>query len=267
MGTIFWKIIKDRRISTIIYCVAAVALVWMYIAMYPTITKQTAVMNEAFKNYPEALLKAFGIEQLTFDHLENFLAMEQFSIIWPVMVIFMVAAFASNSLAREVEKGTAEILLSRPISRLKIFFGRYLAAVAVLAVFTILSTMTVPPIAGAYNIDYQFTSYIYTAILGFLFGWTFLSIAFMCSALFSEKSRVAMSIGGLAVVIYVMRLVSSFIEKLDWLKYLSFFHYFNANDTMINGTLKPISIVVFVGVIIACTAVGAWHFQKRDIAV
>lgn len=267
MGTIFWKIIKDRRVSTIIYCLAAVALVWMYIAMYPTITKQTAVMNEAFKNYPKALLKAFGIEQLTFDHLENFLAMEQFSIIWPVMVIFLVAAFASNSLAREIEKGTAEILLSRPISRLKIFFGRYGAAVCILTVFTVLSTFTVPLIAGAYHIDYQLANYLKTALLGWLFGWSFLSIAFMCSAWFSEKSRVAMSIGGLAVIMYVARLVASFIDKLDWLKYLSFFHYFNANDTMIEGVLHTLPIIVFTCVIIVTTAVGAWYFQKRDIAV
>jgi ABC-2 type transport system permease protein len=267
MGTIFWKIIKDRRISIIVYCVAAIALMWMYVAMYPSIEKQAASFTEAFKNYPQAMMKAMGIEMMDFSHLENFLAMEQFSIIWPIMVIFLMVAFASNSLAREVEKGTAEILLSRPVSRLKIFFGRYLAGIVVLLVFTILSTVTVAPLAELHSIDYQFVNYLKTGLTGFFFGWAFFSMAMMISAMSSEKSRVAMTIGGVAIAMYVLKIVASLIERFDWLQYVSFFYYFNGNDGLLNSTVKILPLVVFSIVSIVCTAIGAWYFKKRDIAV
>jgi len=267
MATLIIKLIKDKRVSIIIYCAAAVFLVWMYMAMYPAIQLKMTAMNDVFQSYPEGLMKAFGIEQLVFDHLENFLAMEQFGIIWPVMVICFMAGLASYSIAKEIESGTAEVLLARPISRLKVLGCRYLAAVLILLAFTLLSTLIVAPMAAAYNIDYVFASYVKTAMVGFLFGWAFYSASIMFSAMFSEKSKVAMSIGGVAVVMYIFKIVASLVEHLGWMKYLSFFYYFDANEVLVRGNIQALSIIVFIGVIILCSATTAWYFQKRDIAV
>ncbi|MFA5030498.1 MAG: ABC transporter permease subunit [Patescibacteria group bacterium] len=267
MWTLFIKTLKDRRVSTIIYCAAAVLLVLMYIAMYPSILKQTETLSEVLKNYPQGFMKAFGVESLDFSHVENFLSMEQFGIVWPIMTIFLVAGFASHVLAKEIEQGTAEILLSRPVSRLKIYFSRHLAAVVVLLVFTLLSVLCVPPLASAFNIDYVLSHYFTTALMGFLFGLAFFSIAIMFSAFFSEKSRVAMSVGSVAIVMYVAKIISSLLDRFDWAKYVSFFYYFDPNATLIRGELNTLPIIVFVGCAIVCTAIGAWRFNKRDIAV
>lgn len=267
MWALFIKTIKDRRISIIVYCVATIVLLLMYISMYPSILKQTAVFSEVLKNYPQGFMKAFGIESLSFDHLENFLSMEQFGIVWPLITIFLMAGLASHNIAKDIEQGTVEILLSRPISRLKIFFSRYFAAMSVLLVFTLLSTLSVAPLAALFKIDYQFNNYLLTALIGFLFGWAFFSVAMMFSAFFSEKSRVAMSLGGVAIVMYVAKVISSLLDKFDWTKYVSFFYYFNPNDTLIHGELKMLPIIVFILSAIVCTTIGAWRFNRRDIAV
>ncbi|MDD5040061.1 MAG: ABC transporter permease subunit [Patescibacteria group bacterium] len=267
MGTLILRYLKDRRVSTIVYCIATIALLWMYIAMYPTIQQQSATFTEAFKNYPEAVMKAMGIEMMDFSHLENFLAMEQFSIVWPIMVIFLVTAFASNALSREVEKGTMEIVLSRPVSRLKLFMSRYIAGIAVLIIFTLASTLMVAPLAAIHNLDYQFGNYLKTALVGFLFAWAVFSFAMLFSAIFSEKSKVAMVAGGTFIGMYVLKIVASLIERFEWLKYVSFFHYFDANETLIRGNVEVLPIVIFAVVALVCTVIGVVLFQKRDIAV
>lgn len=87
MFTIFWQTIKDKKITSIIYCLAGILMLWMYVVFFPTIAEQAEKFNELIKTYPESFLKAFGIEEFSFDTLEKFLAVEQFSIIWPLLVI------------------------------------------------------------------------------------------------------------------------------------------------------------------------------------
>ena len=267
MLNIFWRIIKDRRISLIVYCVAGILLLWMYVALYPSILEQAENLNKLMESYPEALMKAFGIKDFTFDHIENFLAVEQFSIVWPLIVIFMMISLAGVSISSEIEKGTMEILLSRPISRLKVFFGRYLAGIFTLLVFTICSVFAIVPLAELHNIDYVFENYITLAILCFLFGWAIFSLAIFFSAVFSERSKTYMATGGILIAMYVLNIVASLKDNLSDLKYASFFYYFGHNDALIHNTIDNLSIWVFVGVIVVFTVAGAIYFKKRDVAI
>ena len=142
MFTIFWRTIKDKKIFISIYCICAILMMFMYVAMYPSIEEKSEEFNQLMENYPEGMMKAFNIETISFDKLENFLSIENYSIIWPLMAMFMMVSLAGYSISKEIEKGTAEILLAKPISRLKIYFSRYLTGVIVLLVFTFVSVFS-----------------------------------------------------------------------------------------------------------------------------
>jgi ABC-2 type transport system permease protein len=239
----------------------------MYVAMFPSIQAQAANFDELMKNYPEALMKAFNLEELSFNTLEKFLAMEQFSFVWPLMVMFMLISLAGASIAKEIERGTMELLLSRPISRIKIFFSRYLAGLASLFAFTIFSIFAVVPLAKLHHLDYVFANHLTVAMLGFLFGWAIFSLAMMFSAMFSERGKVYMLTGGILLLMYVLNIVAALKENLDKLKYISFFHYFDTQQALVYNVIKEEAILVFAGVTIVCTICGALWFKKRDVAI
>ena len=267
MFTIIWNTIRDRKITLIVYCVAAVAFVWMFVAMFPTIQDQAENFSKMMENYPQGFLKAFGIEDVGFDTVEKFLAMENYSIMWPIMVMFMMVSIAGFSLAKEIEKGTAEILLSRPVSRLKLYFARYFAGILILIIFTFVSVFCVVPLAHLHNIDYNIDSYVAIAILSFLFGWAVFSMAYMFSAMFSEKGRAYAAAGGVLVLMYVLNLVASLKENWENLRYASFFYYYDFNKALDQAQIDWLPVVVFASVAVICTAVGAIWFYKRDIAI
>ena len=268
MLPILIRTIKDKKVSLIVYCVAAALIMWMYVAMFPTIQEEAESFNELIKNYPEGFMKAFGIdEQITFDKVENFLSIEHFSLVWPIMMIFFMIAIATFSLATEVEKGTAEILLSRPVSRVEIFLARYLAGIIILLIFTLISVYSLIPLAELHNIEYALENYCTMTILGLLFGWAVFSFAMMLSAIFSEKGRVYM-IGGMTIVgMYIANVASSLLEKLENLQYISFFHYYDYQAALVENHIDELSIYVFIGVAVVCTCVGLIWFNKRDVAV
>lgn len=251
----------------IVYCLAGIGLLWMYIALFPSIQKQSASFNELMKNYPEALMKAFGLESLNFASVENYLAMEQFSIIWPIMVIFLVVSLAGGAIAGEIEKGTAEIMLSKPVSRLKIFFGKYLAGIFTIAIFIVCSIFAVMPLAELHNIDYIFKNYVTLAIVSFLFGLAIFSLAMLFSAIFSEKSKVYMTAGGILILMYVLNIIASLKDNLKNLKYLSFFHYYDPDQALIKNIINNTGVLVFVIVIVVCTVLAVVWFKKRDVTV
>ncbi|MFH1236464.1 MAG: ABC transporter permease subunit [Parcubacteria group bacterium] len=267
MLTLFFRYLRDRRIFITIFCLAAIGTMWMYIALFPSMQQQAATLNEAFKSYPEALMKAFGIESLSFDHIENFIAMEYYSIIWPLMAIFLGVSLASGALAKEVEKGTIELVLSRPISRMKVFASRYLAGIAALILFTILSTFCIIPLAAIHNVDYELANFVTIFILSLLFAWATFSVSMMLSAFFSDKAKVSMSIGGLLVLMYILTVVAALKDNLKDLQYGSFFHYYASSDALVKNILVAESVWVFTVVALVCTGVGAWKFLRRDVAV
>jgi len=269
MLALAWRTIKDRKLSLIIYCLAAAIFVWMYVALFPTFADKAEEFDQLMQAYPEQLLDTFGISEQAdiFGSIENFLATEQYSFIWPIMVIAMVVAIAGSSIAGEVESGTAELILSQPVSRSKIFFGKYLAGVFNLLVFTIISNFVVVPLALAYNVDYQIKSYLLVSVLGFLFGLAIMSLTFLFSAMFSSKGKAYFIPVGIIILMYVLQILSSLKDSLSDLKYLSFFHYFDSFQVLSEQRLDWVSIWVFLGVAVVTTIVAVIWFNKRDVAI
>ncbi|MCL5407099.1 MAG: ABC transporter permease [Patescibacteria group bacterium] len=265
MFAIFSRAIKDRRIIILIYCLAGVAFLWMYIALFPAFKDQSASMEQLLKNYPESFLKAFNVDIKSFTTLEGYLATEQFSFMWPLLAIFMTVGFAAASFAGEIESGTIEILLAQPLSRARLFIGRYLAGLAMFIVFVFFSIFAALPISAIYHINFKAENFVMVAILAFLFGLAIYSIAMFLSALFSDKGKVFFITGGLLVVMYVLNILSALKENLADLKYLSFFYYFNPNKALIYKEIDSWSYVVFLGLAFIFTILGLIIFRKRDI--
>jgi ABC-2 type transport system permease protein len=266
MLPITWRTIKDKRISLTIFTLATVGMLWVYVGMFPGIQRESQKLTEAFKSYPEAMLKAFNIESLDFSKLENFVAMEQYSIIWPLIVLFLLISFAGTSLAGEVEKGTVESLLSRPVSRSRVFFQKYLAGILVLIGYTTVSVFAIWPLAALQHINFKMENFVLVYWLCLLFGWAVYSLAMLCSAWFSERSRVYGIAGGVLILMYVVNIIAALRENLGWLKYCSFFHYYNSTAALVKGEFDMLSVLVFAGIAVVVTAVAAWRFQKRDVA-
>lgn len=268
MFSLITQTIKKKRNTLVVYLVISIALTWMLTALYPDMAKQADQLTAAFQNYPEKFVKAFDVDMQSFlASLEGFLAAENYSIMWPIILIILVLSLGASSIAGEIEDGTIEILLSQPISRLKIFFSKYIAGAFIALAFVWISILAVIPLAMFYNIDYQLKNHLVIAILGSFLALAIFSIAMMFSAIFSTKGKVASLPAGILIFMYALDIVAKLKETLPNLKYLSFFHYFDSNQALLYGNIEKTAIFVFLGVSIICTLIGAIWFQKRDIAV
>lgn len=265
MLAIFWRILKDRRIIFLVYLLVNIGLLWMYIGLFPAFKSQSAAMTEMLKAYPESFMKAFNFDIASFNTIEGFLSTEQFSFMWPLLVILMTIGFAGTALAGEIEKGTIEILLSQPISRLKLFLSRYLAGFISVIIFVIISIFSAIPLIKIYNISYSFEGFALLSLLAFLFGIAIFSLGMFLSAIFSDKGKVFFISGGILVLMYVLNIISGLKDNLNDLKYASFFYYFNPSKALVHNQIDHWAYLVFLGISLVSIIIGAVWFMKRDI--
>ena len=123
MFNIFWQTIKEKKWALLIYCLAIILFIWMYISLFPSIKNSIGSMEQYLKSFPKGFMEAFGFNMKSFGTFEGYIGSEQFSFIWPIMLIALMVSMGSAFLAGEIEKGTIGILLSQPVSRVKIFLG------------------------------------------------------------------------------------------------------------------------------------------------
>ena len=267
MFNVFWRTIKDKKWTILVYCLAVIIFLWMYIALFPSFQKAVGTLNQYLKSFPQSFLKAFGIEANSFTTFEGYISSEQYSFVWSILLIALVVSMANSFLAGETEKGTIGILLSQPISRIKIFLEKFSVGIINLILFVAASILSVFPLAKAYNIVYKSEGFFKLALIGFMFGLAVFGLSMLFSAIFSEKSKVNFMIVGTLLVMYFINIIAGLKTSLDKLKYFSFFYYFKPPDILVYNKISHWTLLVFLGTFFITSALALIWFKKRDVAI
>ncbi len=260
------KEFSAKWISLTVYCLVIIGLTWMYVGLYPSIQAQAASLTKILDQLG-AGIKALGVSEIGFDTLQKYLSIEVYGITWPLLVITFVTARAGHALAGETETGTMGTILSLPVSRSNIYLSKYFAGLLGLVIFVAVSVFSAPIFATIYNIEFTWGHFASLSVLCLLFSWALYSLGMLLSAIFSEKGRVNLAVGGILLLMYVANVVAGLSDKFDWLRFGSLFHYFNASSVLISNDVSLKSYSVFGGIILVTTIAGMIWFARKDVIV
>ncbi|HAS07850.1 MAG TPA: ABC transporter permease, partial [Actinobacteria bacterium] len=112
-SVLFFLDLRIKRLSTVMWLAAVIALVLMYVALYPSI-KSTPGVDEFIQNLPEALREAFAIAD--YSSPTGYLQAEIFSGLLPVVLLVLVIGRGSASVAGEEDQKRLEIVMAQPVS-------------------------------------------------------------------------------------------------------------------------------------------------------
>lgn len=261
------RYLRDRRLSLVVYCVAALAFAFLYVALFPSLKDQMGSYEEIFKSFPEGMMEAMGVSNLNIGDFASYFGAEQMSMVWPLLAIIMAISYAGKALSGAVENGTIGVELSQPVSRSQLFVSKYVAGVLALTIFVVVSILGVIPMAGLYDIELEISNWLRLAGVSWLFVIAIYSLAYAASAAFSEKAKVYGAVSALILVMYVARIVASLRENLDWLRNVSFFYFHDGAKVLTEGTVNNVGILVFVMSAIVAFVVGLVWWRGRDVSV
>jgi len=269
MLAVIMRTIKDRKWSILVYILAGILFVWMYVGLFPTFADKKDEFKQVLDAYPESIMETFGVKDAAaiFDSIENFIAVENYTFLWPIMLIALAVSLGGYSIAGEIEKKTIETLLSEPISRLRLFWAKYMTGLALILFFIVVTVMSVIPLCELHNVEYNTMSHITMLGLGALFGWAIFSITTLFSTMFNERSKPFFFSAGILILMYALNIVASLKDSLSDLQYFSFFFYFDPVRALTEQTITWEALLVFGGISIVTTIAAAIIFDKRNITV
>lgn len=186
----------------------------------------------------------------------------------PVILALQTAGalmVASGAVATELERGTLELVLSRPVGRMSFLAAKMAASLATVTIVqiggvigTLIARWTIPEVSSVPVGD------ILAAFLGswVLFG-AFAMVGVLISAGSSLRGRATGAAVGVVVAGFFANFMATLIDEVDWLRYVSPFHYFRAGDLMRGEGLLDLLVLVVLGAVAA--AVGIRRFATRDL--
>ena len=229
------------------------------VSIFPSI--QSALTN-AVQNYPSALKQAFGIGELS--SVEQYLHAEMLSLIVPLAVGYLAVRSIASGLSGAAESGRLDVLLSAPVSRRQLVAtGLCATAIELAAVLTVTLALTeIGSLISGAGLSFG------PALAGFANVWPLALLAaglgVVVTGFSLRTSVVTGSVAGVLVAMYVIDLVGRLDPGLDGIRYISVFRYYG---NAIEDGIDPWS---FLGVVVAAgllAALGAWLFERRDLAV
>jgi ABC-2 type transport system permease protein len=175
--------------------------------------------------------------------------------------------FAAVAIAGERQRGTLEVLLSRPIARTAVF-ATLLLSIAGFAVLTTAGQVA-GTVAGAlaFGVADRLDAG-QLAFLGVNTAMLLVALAAVCLAASASSDRVGAPIAiGLALVIggYVLEILGTLWPDAAFLQPYSPFHYLRPLE-ILGGRASSGDLLVLVALGVVAAGVGLWRFPRRDLA-
>ncbi len=260
--TLLLKTARDHWKSYLFWATGLIAMVVIQLSVFPTVRSSAAGLATFLDNYPEALKQIFRMEDYTSG--AGFLSTELFSMMLPLMFISIGASWGANASAQEEERRTADILLTLPVSRVRILSTKITAAIlaqVVLAVFLVFSL-----VIGIRFVDLSLgtSKIIAGALTGALLGILFNSVATFLGAAWGKRSIALGGAIGLAIAGFLFFSLAPLVNTFERLTPINPFQWTLGSRPLFDGIdvgHTILALVVALGFYVASVFV----FKRRDI--
>ncbi|SHH73325.1 ABC transporter permease subunit [Clostridium grantii] len=251
--------------SIIIWSLSMIGLIVMYMLFFSAFAADAALMDKILENYPPELLKAFGMD----GSLSLSTVLGYFSFVF-VFVQLCVAIQSSNYgfhlLSVEESELTADFLMSKPVSRTKIFMSKFFAA------FTSLTITNFFIWLGSFGAIMLFTDgaeyngeYLIKLLLTtFLFQLFFLSVGMFISMCVKKVRSVLSYSMALSFGLYILNSLRSIIGG-EILGLISPFYHFEPATILASGEYDFMLVGINVGIIVISIIGSYILYLKRNI--
>ena len=247
--------------STTIWTCAIGAFIVICLFMYPEMKSQTDSISSLFSSMG-AFSSAFGLDILDYGSLKGFYGIECGNILGLGGALFAALAGIA-ALAGEEKEGTAEFLLTHPLSRTEIVTKKL---IAIMIQITALNVLVYLLAVGSMAAVGEAVPWKEVTLLHLAFFLLQAEIACICFGISACLWRGGIGIGlGLAIALYFINILANLTKGADVLKYLTPFGYADGSDIITHGAINGTRLLIGMG-LAACGLVLAYiRYNRKDI--
>lgn len=257
MLSIYTGHLLRKYLRTAIFWTVALGVYTALIMLsFPSFRDTGALSTE---NYPEALLEAFNIQDMT--EVGNYLESQVTSYAPLVVAFFPIMAFA-GAIAGAEERNSLDITLGTPLPRRHIVLANWIAVAVLLFAMLFITGVVAWGSAQLVDVDFGFGRAMEGFLNVFPITMAFGSFALVLSAVLRSRGAVIGISFAVVFLMYLIDILGKIMPDLENLRWLSVFRFYGS--ALMNGIdwgNIAILLVVSVGLLAAALAL----FERRDI--
>jgi len=241
---------------------AFVAMMFVEFAAYYKNPEMLAVLDAM----PRDLLAAFGMLDANLTTVSGYLSMAM------VFINVTLAVYATmlghNLVAKEERDKTAGFLMTLPVTRARVLTGKLVAGVLCCVIVLVVTAGSIIGMLLRYEVDANFSTFFTLVVIsGLLIMLMFLSMGMFLGAV-TRRHKLSSGVGmGLVFALYIASIVSGLTERMEFLRYVSPFEYFEAAQLLRDLSVEPVFLRLSLGVIAVFVAGTYFSYRKRDLYV
>jgi ABC-2 type transport system permease protein len=239
---------------------------FFYLVLFASSSFTEAAPNVSFLQSPPKAMTAFLGGSADFFHPVGWLSL---GMTHPVILALLTSSallVSAGSVATEIERGTIDLVLARPVGRARFLAAKALASiVAVTAaemgglVAVLIARQTIGDVA-----DLPFASVLRAFAGSWLLFVGFAMVGLLVSASSSLRGRAIGITVGVVVAWFFLNFIALLIDGVSGLRFASPFHYFRPTD-LLTGTAPGGDVLVLAAVPLITAVATAVQFTHRDL--
>ncbi|BCB03635.1 ABC transporter permease subunit [Bacillus sp. KH172YL63] len=263
---LFMREMKSHRKALIIWCVGMVALIGSGMMKYAGFSSSGQSMNDLMSQMPKSLQAFLGVGTLDLSTATGYYGVLFLYIV--LLATIHAAMTGATIISKEERDKTVEFLFVKPLPRKKVIGMKLLAALTQCGILSLVTYISTYMIVGHYSSDAAFGGDITVTILGMvMLQLLFLVLGTAIAASAKTPAKASTIATGVLLFTFILSFAIDLSEKIEGLKYLTPFKYFEAKNMMYGGGMNPLYVgisVVLIAVLAASTFVT---YEKRDLHV
>ena len=257
--------LRSNLKSMIIWSGAIAFLVAVWMIEYESFDGNPAI-NNFMEALPQAMLSALGMQDLTLTSLNGFIG--SIALYLYFLLGMHAVLLGSSIISKEERARTAQYLFALPISRSKVIVGKIISAIINLMVLNIITLISMILSTISYDKGEDFYSFIGVTFLAiFIIQMIFLSIGMFVSAVNKRHKRSSNIAVGILMVTFLISSLINMVDRVDFLKYITPFKYFDTSYILNEMSLEPIYIVISILLIVGGIGGTLIFYPKRDLYI
>ena len=253
--------LKQAWKSLLIWTLAIGSFFVIALLMYPEMKSQMEGFSSIFSSMG-AFTAAFGLDSLDFGTLKGYYGIECGNVLGIGGALF-AALVGIGALANEEKNKTAEFLLTHPLNRLEIVFGKLAAIlIQILALNVTIYLMSLGALALIGEaIPWKEITLLHTAFLLLQ-----IELACICFGISAFLWRGGLGIGlGLAIGLYFLNIIANLSDKAEVLKYITPFGYADGAEIISQNSLNGTRVLIGMALAAVGVALACWKYNRKDI--
>lgn len=255
--------LKVYRKSTIIWTLSLIAVVILFMSIYPAFAKDVAVFQKYIDSLPKALIAALGITSLDLSILGFY------SVIFIYITLcgsIQAMNIGLSIVSNEERSKTADFLLSKPITRQQIITSKLLAALTSIIITNIIFIVVATIVLQSVKLEpFNTRTFILISLSLFLTQLIFAVMGVFISIVVKKIRSVLPISLGIVFGFFIIGLLGSVIGD-DVAKYITPFKYFDPSKIIRNSAYEIQFVIITIVFVIVATVGSYVFYSKKDMA-